>query len=64
MPYRGRIIWPNVHRSNRHYAIRDRQGRDCMIVGFTTTVQSVPITTNVVGSNPKQAKCTRCIIMK
>ena len=64
MPYRGIIIRPNVHRSNKHYAIGDRHDRDCMIVGFTTTVQSVAITTNVVGSNPIQAKCTRCIIMK
>ena len=64
MPYRGRIIRPNVHRSIKHYAIGDRNGRDCIIVGLTTTVQSVPITTNVVGSNPTQAKCTRCIIMK
>jgi hypothetical protein len=37
MPYRGRIIWPNVHRSNKHYAIGYRHGRDCMIVGNTTT---------------------------
>jgi hypothetical protein len=28
------------------------RGRDCMVVGFTTTVQSVPITTKVVSSNP------------
>ena len=64
MPCRVRLIRPSVHRSNKHYAIGDRHGRDCMIVGFTTTVQSVPITANVVGSNPTQAKCTRCIIMK
>ena len=33
-----------------------------MLVGFTTTymcMQSVPITTNVVSSNPAQARCTR-----
>jgi Ni,Fe-hydrogenase III large subunit len=32
--------------------IGDRRGR--MVVRFTTTVQSVPITTNVVSSNPAQ----------
>jgi len=37
MPYRGRIIRPNIHRSKKHYAIGDRLGRDRMIVGFTTT---------------------------
>ena len=32
---------------------RDRRGRHHMVVGFTTTfMQSVPITTKVVGSNP------------
>ena len=30
----------------------DRRGRDRMVVGFTTTLQSVPITTEVVSSNP------------
>ena len=35
---------PNI-KMNRH-------GHDRMIVGFTTTIQSVPITTNVVSSNP------------
>jgi hypothetical protein len=32
--------------------IGDRHGR--MVVRFTTTVQSVPITINVVSSNPAQ----------
>ena len=32
--------------------IGDRRGR--MVVRFTTTVQSVPITINVVSSNPAQ----------
>jgi len=37
---------------------------DRMVVGFITTyMQSVPITTNVVSSNPTQAKCTRYNIM-
>ena len=37
-----------------------------MVVGFTTTymcMQSVPITINVVSSNPAQARCTRYSIM-
>jgi hypothetical protein len=29
-----------------------RCGRDSMVAGFTATVQSVPITTKVVSSNP------------
>ena len=29
-----------------------RRGRDRMVVGFILPMQSVPITTNVVGSNP------------
>ena len=29
-----------------------RRGRDRMEAGFTTDLQSVPITTNVVSSNP------------
>ena len=35
---------------------RGRHGRDCMIVGFTTCAISA---TNIVRSNPAQAKCTR-----
>ena len=31
---------------------RGRHGRDHMVVGFTTPVLSVPITTKVVSSNP------------
>jgi hypothetical protein len=31
---------------------RGRHGRDRMVVGFPTTCASVPITTNVVSSNP------------
>ena len=27
------------------------RGRDCMVVGFTISVESVPITTTVVSSN-------------
>ena len=30
----------------------DHRGRDRMVVGFTIPVQSVPITTKVVSSNP------------
>jgi hypothetical protein len=32
--------------------IRGRRGHDHMVVGFTTAVQSVPITTTVVSLNP------------
>jgi hypothetical protein len=34
-----------------------RRGRDGMVVEFITTYQSVPITTNIVSSNPAQARC-------
>jgi len=41
---------------------RGHPGRERMVVGFTTTknvpMQSVPITTNVVGSNPARATST------
>ena len=33
-----------------------RHGRDRMVVGFTTTMQSVPITTNVVSLNLNQGE--------
>jgi hypothetical protein len=39
----------SFHKIKRYVGCR---GRDCMVVGFTTTVQSVPITTKVVSSNP------------
>ena len=39
-----------------------RRGCDRMVVGFTT-IQSLPITTNVASSNPAYAECTRCNIM-
>jgi hypothetical protein len=32
------------------------RGRHCMAVGFTTTMQSKPVTTKVVCSNPVQAE--------
>jgi hypothetical protein len=35
------------------------RGHDCMVVGFTTPMQSVPITTKVVSSNPVRARCTQ-----
>jgi hypothetical protein len=34
------------------YKARGHRGHDRMVVGFTTTVQSVPIATTDVGSNP------------
>jgi len=41
------------------------RGREYMAVGFINVlhVQSVPITTKVVSSNPVQAWCTRYNIM-
>ena len=33
---------------------RGRRYRDCMVVGFTLPIQLVPITTDVVSSNPVQ----------
>ena len=39
---------------------RGCRGRNRMVVGFTTTyVKAVHITTNIVSSNPAQARCTR-----
>ena len=35
-------------------------GCDCMVVGLTIPVQSVPITTNVVSSNPVHGATTLC----
>ena len=40
-----------------------KMGHDRMIIGFTTTYAISAITTNVVNSNPAQARCTRCKIM-
>ena len=37
---------------------RDRRGHDCMLVGLQLPMHSVPITTNVVSSNPAQARST------
>jgi len=34
----------------------DRRGRDHMVVGFTTPMQSVPITNDVVSSNLDQGE--------
>ena len=35
---------------------RGSRGRDRFVVGFTTYMQSVPITTNAVSSNPAHGK--------
>ena len=35
---------------------RGRRDRDRMVVGFTTTYVTVPITTDVVGSTPAQGE--------
>ena len=45
------------------YDIMGRRGRDRMVLGFTTTYSITLITTNVVSSNPAQARCTRYNIM-
>jgi len=37
--------------------LRGRHGPDRLVVGFT--MQLVPITTNIVSSNPAQARCAR-----
>ena len=48
------------------YEQKGTQGHDRMVVGFRTTnvpLQSVPIITKVVSSNPthgKPARCTQC----
>ena len=39
-----------------HFGEKGRRGRDRMVVGFTTPMQSVPITTDVVSSNPDQSE--------
>ena len=38
------------------FLYRGRHGRNRMVVGFTTTMQSVPITTDVVSSNLDQGE--------
>jgi hypothetical protein len=45
------------------YYVGGRRGRDRMVVGFTTTYAIVPITTNVVSSDPVQSRCTQYNIM-
>jgi hypothetical protein len=39
-----------------HFGEKGRRGRDRMVVGFITPMQSVPITTDVVSSNPDQSE--------
>ena len=46
-----------------HPNYRGCRGHDRMVVGFTTTYATMPITTNVVMSNPAQTRCTRYNIM-
>jgi hypothetical protein len=45
------------------YYVGGRRGRDRMVVEFTTTYAIVPITTNVVSSDPVQSRCTQYNIM-
>ena len=42
---------------------RGCRGHDRMGVGFTTTYAITSIATNIVSSNPAQARCTRYNIM-
>ena len=44
-------------------SIDGRRGRDRMVVEFTTTYAISDITTEIVSSNPAQARCTRYNIM-
>jgi len=48
----------NFHRhTNKSSIYKERsRGRNCMAVGFTTTMQSKPVTTKVASSNPIQDK--------
>ena len=46
-----------------YFSSMRRRGRHRMVVGFTTTMQPLPFTTNVVSSNPANARCTRYNIM-
>jgi hypothetical protein len=43
--------------------LRGHRGRDYMVVGFTTTYAISAIATEVVRSNPAQARCTQYNIM-
>ena len=38
--------------------IRGRRSRDRMVLDLQLPMQSVPITTNAVSSNPSQVRCT------
>ena len=51
-----------LHLCLEHKLIWGHNGRDCIMVRFTTTYQSVPITT-YPRSNHAQARCTRYNIM-
>ena len=48
----GQKSSPEVHFSISFCFQQCKNRRDRMVVGYTLPVQSVPITTNVVGSNP------------
>ena len=46
------------------FLMRNRRGCDRMVFDLQLPMQSVPITTNVVSSNPYQARCTQYNIMQ
>ena len=45
------------------YTDRGRPGRDRMVVGLQLPMQSMTIATDVVSSNPAQARCAQYNIM-
>ena len=58
--YKTNILFKLVTETGSRVTIWGRRGR--MVVG-QLPMQSVPITTNVVSSNPTQVGCTRYNIM-
>ena len=55
----GLLVLCIVYTGSKYINVIYSGGRDCMVVGFTTTVQTVSITTNTLSSNPTQAMCAR-----
>ena len=53
----------SIKRSHFACPVRCRRDRDRMVVGLKLPMQSMPITSNVVSSNPAQSRCTRYNVM-
>ena len=51
-------LFHHIHRLSLHVHIWGRRGRARMVVELKP-IQSVPITNNVLSTNPPQAMCTR-----